>query len=134
MGLADTFSNWLKGSSNGPEPEIWGDAGSPDKIDEIFLASNEKTQVILKHSYRCGTSFFAKKGLETEGLWEHIEADLWLIDVVGNRKVSDYLAEKSGIVHESPQLVVIRDGTVIWHGSHGAVSRKNVEQVLSTKS
>lgn len=131
--FTDLFNTGFKSDSK-PEPEIWNFVDSPDKVDEIFLASNDKVQVIFKHSYRCGTSFFAKKGLEAEGLWDKFDTTLWLLDVTGNRGVSNYLADKSGVIHESPQLMVIKDETVIWHGSHSAVNRKNVEQIISTLS
>ncbi|MEX0610230.1 MAG: bacillithiol system redox-active protein YtxJ [Balneolaceae bacterium] len=99
----------------------WDVISTEEEVDEILLASNYKPQVIFKHSTRCATSFFARTSLETFPESEKQNADFYLVDVISNRPVSLYLADKFGVRHESPQLIIIKNGEILWHGSHHEV-------------
>lgn len=104
----------------------WSQLSQVEEVDEVFLSSNNATQIILKHSISCGTSFFAKKNIESITKEELGDSQLHLIDVIRNRSISMYLAHKVGVRHESPQVFVIKNGEVIWHASHGLVTADNV--------
>ena len=128
MSLLKKINKWM--GEKEEKEEIWVPITEEIQVDQVLIASVSKTQIILKHSNSCGTSFFAKKDLEINGFWDHKNANLNIIDVIRNRPVSLYFADKVGIRHESPQLVVISNKEVIWHGSHSAVNRSNVEKAL----
>ncbi len=97
------------------------------ELDEVF---NQARAVLLKHSPKCPNSRAAYR--EMEGFVEaHPDVPVYWIDVLEDRPVSDFLAEKTGIRHESPQAVLWQDGKVSWHGSHWRVTRKTVERQLS---
>jgi bacillithiol system protein YtxJ len=112
------------------EKVLWQSVTEEGQVDEIIISSNQKLQVILKHSTRCGTSFFAKKNLDSIPEEQLGQVDLYIINVIRHRPVSKYLADKLGVRHESPQLFVVKGGQVQWHGSHMSVNERNLLQAL----
>ena len=129
MGFFDRF---ISGQDTGDFP--WHEVHSADDVNELLLASGHRTQVVLKHSPRCGTSFFAKSSLESMGEDILKTADVHLINVIRSRPVSQYFAEKTGIRHESPQLFVIRNDAVIWHASHYSITEEKVMAAIHSVS
>jgi bacillithiol system protein YtxJ len=85
-------------------------------------------QLILKHSQSCAVSFFAKQNLDSVPLEEWPEMDRSMVEVVRFRPISQYLAQKTGVRHESPQVLVIANGEVIFHTSHSEVNKVNIQQ------
>lgn len=127
MGFLDRFFD----SEHGKEDPFWEIVNSEEDIDGIIMSSNKKPQVIFKHSNQCGTSFFAKKNLEIINRNELNDVDLHLIDVIRQRTISRYLSEKIGVRHESPQLLVLSNGDVVWHGSHHRVDADNLISAIN---
>jgi bacillithiol system protein YtxJ len=78
--------------------------------------------IVFKNSPVCGISRYARRELETfvEGMKRNIP--VFLIDVIEHRKVSEQFAERSGIPHESPQVIYLENGTVRWHASHYSIT------------
>lgn len=104
----------------------WNLLETEQELEDVVMASNDRSQIILKHSNSCGVSFFAKRNLDSISSEEIESVDFSIIDVVRNRPTSLYLADKFKIRHESPQLFIIKDGEVVWHGSHSNVNRLNL--------
>lgn len=126
MGLFDR----LLGTTQEKNEELWFQISSTQEADGVIKASNEKIQVIFKHSGSCGISFFAKKNLDSIPPEELQHADMYIVDVIRDRNVAYYLADRFSVRHESPQLLVIKKKKVIWHGSHNAVNPENLLQAL----
>lgn len=89
-------------------------------VDTIGEALSAERAVLYKHSSRCAICSFAR--------WQvgrfadrHGDVPVYLLDVLEDRALSDRVAERLGVRHESPQAIVVRDGDVIWTGSHFAV-------------
>lgn len=113
-----------------PESESKADFGwksIQDDLSDIVMASNTKPQVIYKHSTRCATSFFALKNVQSLSEEGRRQADFYMVDVIGERNVSSQIAEDLGVRHESPQLIILKDGEVSWHGSHHRVNVEALE-------
>ena len=108
----------------------WKSLAGIEEVDNVILASNNVPQVILKHSTRCGTSFFVKRNLDMINADDASGTDFHIIDVIADRSVSNYLSEKFEIRHESPQAFVLRDGAVVWHGSHTSVNESKILNAL----
>jgi len=60
----------------------------------------------------------------------HAGVPVYLVRVVEDRPVSDYIAERTGVRHESPQVIVLRAGKVRWHASHGGVTGAAIAEHL----
>ena len=107
----------------------WINLNSVEQLAEIDEKSKSKTQVIFKHSTRCSVSTFAKRILtgewneETQG-----KVDFYYLDLIAFRDVSNAIASRYSVIHESPQLLVINDGACSYNASHSDVS---LEKALS---
>lgn len=100
------------------------EVNTTEKLDELFQQSNENPVMIFKHSTTCPIS---------SGVYQmvsQVDADVYLVVVQRARNVSNYIAEKTGIRHESPQTLVIKDGEPIYHASHYDVDLNEVENYL----
>ena len=120
------FLNKLFGK--GTEESDWVQLESEDSVEEIFRASETRIQLILKHSQSCAVSFFAKQNLDSVPLEEWPEMDRSMVEVVRFRPISQYIAQKTSIRHESPQVLVIVNEEVIFHTSHSEVNKVNIQQ------
>jgi bacillithiol system protein YtxJ len=127
MGILESFSKTIFGSNPSSEKNSkWKGIKSEEDIEAVFKASNKKPQIVFKHSSSCGVSFFAKRSLDTPELLDNPDVDLHLINVIQNRSESFYFADKVNIQHESPQIFVLKNGEVQWHGSYASVNANNV--------
>ena len=111
-------------------PFGWKDISKEQELSDIMKASRQKVQVIYKHSSRCATSYFALKNIESISPVGQEQADFFMVDVIGQRPLSMYIADALGIRHESPQLFVIKHEEVIWHGSHHQVQAETLDGLL----
>jgi bacillithiol system protein YtxJ len=82
--------------------------------------SNEKPVVIFKHSTRCSVSRFALKQFENEfDLEDKVEA--YFLDLLEHRAISNEIASRFGVYHQSPQLLLIKDGKSVYDVSHSDI-------------
>lgn len=125
------FFDKILGGGKPQSDQRWYLIRTTQELDDVISASGEKSQVIFKHSNSCGVSFFAKKNLDSMTPEETSEADLYMIDVLRNRDVSYYLADKFQIRHESPQAFVIKNKKVVWSGSHNSVTSENLLKAIA---
>lgn len=130
MGLFDA----VKGTFSGSETDdIWNTISEPYQVEDILKKSDEKPQLIYKHSHRCSVCFVSKGNLEqaSEDILEH--ADMHFLNVVNNRTASDAVASELPVRHESPQVVLVDEGEVLWHASHGSIEADTILEKLSNK-
>ena len=92
-----------------------------DSLDTLVRRSHDAPILLFKHSPTCGTSAMAFDELEA---FRQTFPDLnvVVIDVVRERQLAREIAATFGIRHESPQALLLHDGTVRWHGSHYRVT------------
>jgi bacillithiol system protein YtxJ len=93
-------------------------------LTEIKKKSSLQPQVIYKHSTRCGVSSMVRNRLERSGLPGHI--DFHFLDLIAHRSLSDKIAHDFSIRHESPQVLLIKDGKCIYDESHYAISMDEI--------
>lgn len=108
----------------------WKTLQSSQDLLEAVEESKHKTVIIFKHSTRCSVSFMAKKGMEMQ--WDYNPDDIqaYFLDLIAFRPLSNEIASKLGVDHESPQAIVLKDGIVVDHQSHGAIQASNFQQFL----
>lgn len=109
--------------------QSWNDLNQISQIDDIKAASGYS--LIFKHSTRCSVSSMAKRSFERD--WDVISTDvnLYFLDLISHRDISAYIAETFQVHHESPQLLLIKDGECILDSSHGEISADEVAEVMS---
>jgi bacillithiol system protein YtxJ len=103
----------------------WIQLQSADQLNNI--KQQPGYSLIFKHSTRCSISMMAKRRFELE--WEDLpkEMPLYFLDLIQYRDISSQVAEVFQVHHESPQLLLIKDGECILDQSHGAIS---IEEAL----
>jgi len=77
--------------------------------------------VVFKHSTRCGISAMVKRQFEREWNYKEDEIRPFLLDLLQHRALSNHIALETGVYHESPQLLLLRNGKVIHNASHNSI-------------
>ncbi|WP_179019935.1 bacillithiol system redox-active protein YtxJ [Winogradskyella forsetii] len=118
--------NKLFGSSEPKKPKEekilpWQPLKEVSQLDNISEKSKSKTQLIFKHSTRCGISSMVMKQFVSAYDLDS-NADLYYLDLLSYRDVSNEVGYKFQVMHQSPQLLVIKNGVVVAHASHGEIN------------
>lgn len=99
-----------------------------ETLDKLITDSNNKPVVIFKHSNACGISSAAYREMQK------LEAPVNLLEVQSAREVSRELADMTGIQHETPQVIILKDGKAVWNASHFDVKAGAVLQAVESHS
>ena len=129
MGLLNKI---FGGSAEQKEEKVlpWIPLNELPQLDFIETKSSTKTQVIFKHSTRCGISrMVMNQFVETYNFTEK-DLDLYYLDLLNYRDVSNEVGYKFQVIHESPQILVIKNGVVVAHASHGAINDVDLNRFL----
>ena len=100
-----------------------------NELKELIRRSETKPQVIFKHSTRCSISSVAKGRLERSKVPPG--ADFYYLDLISYRNISNSVAQVFNIHHESPQVMVIKNGECIYDESHMGINMADIEEVIS---
>ncbi len=106
----------------------WIPLKSEDEIFEIIGKSEAKPQVIFKHSTRCSISSMAKSRLERSPFPDN--ADFYYLDLIAHRNISNKVADEFNVSHESPQILIIKNGACVYDKSHGSITMDEVVEQL----
>ena len=94
------------------------------QLNEIIIKSQHRPQVIFKHSTRCSISSVAlqrlQKAQQPEGL------DFYFLDLLAHRSLSNKVVEVFAVHHESPQVLVIKQGKCVFDESHLGISMTDI--------
>jgi bacillithiol system protein YtxJ len=99
-------------------------------LDGIVKISFEKPIVIFKHSTRCSISRFALRQFENEYGIEADKMELYFLDLLEYRNISDAIALRFQVQHQSPQLIVLKDGKAVYHVSHSDIDAGALQQFV----
>ena len=98
-----------------------GDAGA---LEELFARSDEGPVLLFKHSNSCPISAQAYRQMK------QYRGDVSIIVVQQARELSRAVEERTGVQHESPQALVLRDGRAVWTASHFDITAAAVERAM----
>ncbi len=93
-------------------------------LEELFERSNEGPVLLFKHSNSCPIS--ARAYSELSG----VEPPVSIVVVQQSRDLSREIERRTGVTHETPQALVLRDGRAVWNASHFDVTAQAVEQAV----
>ncbi|MEO9968125.1 MAG: bacillithiol system redox-active protein YtxJ [Reichenbachiella sp.] len=111
----------------------WNHLTSKDQIDQIKTGSANKPALIFKHSTRCSISAMAENRLERSWVEQEISSmDVYHLDLIRHRGLSDHIAQVFNIPHESPQVLIIFDGACIYHNSHMGIAYHEIKRVFES--
>lgn len=106
----------------------WQKLNTEAALDHIKEASFNRPQLIFKHSISCGISAHILDGLETATKQLSSSMDLHYLDLINHRNVSNLTASKFGVPHQSPQVILIKDGKVVYNASHFSIDASLILQ------
>lgn len=132
MGL---FDKVFKSSQDIAKEEIneipWHPLTRMEQLEELEKESHTRTVVIFKHSTRCGISRMVLRRFENEFVEaSKEEPKLYFLDLLSNREISNEISSRFGVHHESPQLLVLKDGEVVHHESHHGIKSESLAQFV----
>jgi bacillithiol system protein YtxJ len=109
------------GNQNSVESKInWIPLTFMGQLDEIIAFSSQKPVVIFKHSTRCSISRMALKQFENEFNMGDTVA-VYFLDLLEHRDISNEIASRFGVYHQSPQLLLIKEGKCVYDVSHSDI-------------
>jgi bacillithiol system protein YtxJ len=103
-----------------------------DDLDRALAATDERPLLLFKHSFSCGVSAEALDELVAHLNDGALDASYAMVTVQTHREVSNAVAKRLGVRHESPQALLIRGGQVVWSASHFRVTAAAVEAAFQT--
>jgi bacillithiol system protein YtxJ len=111
----------------------WNELTSLNQLEELIERSFEKPQLVFKHSTSCPISAVMKSRFE--GDWKNQSSlmpdQTYLLDLLSYRAISNEIAHKFNIRHESPQVLLINKGETVYHASHSSISVNILSEYLS---
>jgi bacillithiol system protein YtxJ len=113
----------------------WTELNSEQQIEEIKRESKSQLVLIFKHSTRCSISSTALNRLERN--WKADEVapmKTYYLDLISNRNISRSVAESFDVEHESPQVLILKDGNPVYVRSHLAIAYDEIQQLLPSKN
>lgn len=96
---------------------------------DVASALAQPLAVVYKHSPICPTSGMAFEEMRSLRRLQQ-DVPVYMVDVIHARPLSRYIAERVGVVHASPQAIILRAGVPAWHGSHFDLRADTMAQKL----
>jgi bacillithiol system protein YtxJ len=111
----------------------WNELTSIEQLDLIEAQSEVQPVLIFKHSTRCSISRFALKQFEFE--FDLQEAILpYYLDLLNFREVSNEIANRFSVQHQSPQILVLNNREVVYYASHEGIAVSELRKKVYKKS
>jgi len=131
MGFFDKIFNSEK---ERPKAEIkavpWIQLTEMETLEEIDEISKKQTVAILKHSTSCGISRMVLRQFEQSYDLKDEQVKLYFLDLLNHRDISNKIASRFNVAHESPQLLVIKDGKVVFDASHSSIQAEKLNEFI----
>ena len=108
----------------------WIPLTTENQLEEIKNSSKNKSVVIFKHSTSCGISNMVIKRFEKLFTKEHQSIEVYYLDLLRFRSLSNEISRIFGVVHESPQILVINNEVLVFDASHYDILEINLSRFL----
>ncbi|HKK89416.1 MAG TPA: bacillithiol system redox-active protein YtxJ [Saprospiraceae bacterium] len=128
MGL---FSSNKKSSTSGNQD--WVELQSTEGLDDLENHSMDQPIVIFKHSTRCSISHFVHRRLASDWNFKKEELPFYYLDLIQFRNLSNAIADRTGVKHESPQMILWYKGKVLYNASHDNINLNEMQKHLPLK-
>lgn len=96
-----------------------------DALDALWQQSDDAPVILFKHDPYCPISSRAYREMA------RIAEPVAVIDVANERRIADAVTKRTGVRHESPQVIVLRDGQAAWSASHFSITTDTVTDALA---
>ncbi|MTI41787.1 bacillithiol system redox-active protein YtxJ, partial [Fulvivirga lutimaris] len=103
----------------------WNELTSLEQLETAVNESKEQPVVIFKHSTRCNISSMAFDRLQRS--WDNGEnVKPYYLDLIKYRDISNQIVDRFGVMHQSPQVIVLKNGHSVYDTSHMGISYRAV--------
>ena len=126
MGFLDRFIS----PSMKDIPAHWHELNEEEQLNTIIEESKKQPVAIFKHSTSCGISHSIKHRLEGDWDFEANELKFYYLDLLAFRPISNEVANRFGVIHQSPQVIVFKDGAPTFSTSHHGISVSSIRKNL----
>ena len=116
------------GSNMGRIP--WQLLKNIETFDDLIRLSSDIPVMLFKHSTRCSISVMAKQRLESKWDFSSEEIIPVYLDLLSYRNVSNEIADRLQVTHQSPQVILMKNGRGVYHASHNQISVGDLKQNL----
>lgn len=104
----------------------WIALQSSQQLDEILAQPGPS--LLFKHSTRCSISTVALERMNRSSLSERVPS--YLLDLLAYRELSNAIATRLQVHHESPQVLLVKDGQCCYDESHLSISTEEIEEMI----
>ena len=108
----------------------WSPITTTQDVLNIIENSVEKPQIIFKDSVTCGISAYAKERLVSGNDLLIAKADFNYLDLLSYRSVSNFIADELNVIHQSPQIIVLKNKEVVYRVSHHSIQPEEIAKWL----
>jgi bacillithiol system protein YtxJ len=130
MGLSNLFG-FKKNSEEKEKKELpWKELVSMEQLDSIVAESKTTPVAIFKHSTRCGISRMVLRQFESAYNIDTNKMSLYFLDLLAFRDVSNEVGIRFQVFHQSPQLLVIKNGNTVAHASHHNINASELQDYI----
>jgi len=134
MGIINLFFGLFRSFEHEQKEMPWNKLTSIEQINDIIEESKEKHVVIFKHSKRCGISRMVLRDFQRNYMLAEDQVKIYYLDILSYRELSDEISIIFQVFHESPQLLIIKNGITIHHRSHYRIDAKAINDYISIDS
>lgn len=122
------FDKIFGGNSNetSDQKSFWQNIKSEEDLEKAIESSYQHKIAIFKHSTSCFISKTVLRNFEKEVENTDQKVEVYYLDLLAHRPISNKIAEDFGIRHESPQLIVIENGKPVNSASHQDISLSQI--------
>ncbi|MEZ5046250.1 MAG: bacillithiol system redox-active protein YtxJ [Chitinophagaceae bacterium] len=110
----------------------WIPLTEAEQLDHIVVQSHQQPILIFKHSTRCPISSMALARVENANYT--IETPCYFLDLIAFRSLSNQVANQFAVYHESPQVLIIKNGECIYDESHNGIRIEEISEELNRKN
>lgn len=127
MGIGDLFEKIFgSGGEDNTQSVAMRHVETVEQLDAALATSDDEPVFIFKHSTRCPISSMAHRQV-AKYLGHDDARTVFLLHVVESRELSNQVAKRLKVEHQSPQLILVHNGTAIWTTSHNAIAVSAIE-------
>lgn len=125
------FGGMFGKSEDKPTSKLdWNYLESMEDLDAAEQISNDKTVVLFKHSTRCSISRFVLKQFENAFDIPADKMQIYFLDLIEYRPISNAIAERFEVTHQSPQMIVLKEGKSVYNSSHESIDAEALKQFV----
>lgn len=105
----------------------WNNIENDSDLEKAIAESHDRVVLIFKHSTRCSISAYALRNFERAYGYASDQVAPYFLDLITYRSISNRIADQLGVTHQSPQLIIVKNGKAVFNRSHERIEAEDVK-------